>query len=92
MAPIELDHCVIHVSDWERSNAFYRDVLFNPHWGEQLKFRTDNTLEISMVSQGLDKEQAGKVWQPFIDWVKASPADFVITSPLRSGAWPAPTR
>lgn len=25
--PIELDHCVVHVSDWERSNAFYRDVL-----------------------------------------------------------------
>jgi catechol 2,3-dioxygenase-like lactoylglutathione lyase family enzyme len=21
------DHCVIHVSDWERSNAFYGDVL-----------------------------------------------------------------
>jgi catechol 2,3-dioxygenase-like lactoylglutathione lyase family enzyme len=27
MATIALDHCVIHVSDWERSNAFYRDVL-----------------------------------------------------------------
>jgi catechol 2,3-dioxygenase-like lactoylglutathione lyase family enzyme len=27
MSRIELDHCVIHVSDWERSNAFYRDVL-----------------------------------------------------------------
>jgi catechol 2,3-dioxygenase-like lactoylglutathione lyase family enzyme len=25
---IRLDHCVIHVSDWERSNAFYGDVLF----------------------------------------------------------------
>jgi catechol 2,3-dioxygenase-like lactoylglutathione lyase family enzyme len=25
--PIRLDHCVIHVSDWERSNVFYRDVL-----------------------------------------------------------------
>jgi catechol 2,3-dioxygenase-like lactoylglutathione lyase family enzyme len=24
---IQLDHVVIHVSDWERSNAFYRDVL-----------------------------------------------------------------
>jgi catechol 2,3-dioxygenase-like lactoylglutathione lyase family enzyme len=24
---IELDHCVIHVSDWGRSNAFYRDVV-----------------------------------------------------------------
>ncbi len=25
--PVRLDHCVVHVSDWERSNAFYRDVL-----------------------------------------------------------------
>jgi catechol 2,3-dioxygenase-like lactoylglutathione lyase family enzyme len=24
---IAFDHCVVHVSDWERSNAFYRDVL-----------------------------------------------------------------
>lgn len=24
---IRLDHCVVHVSDWERSNSFYRDVL-----------------------------------------------------------------
>lgn len=24
---IHLDHCVIHVSDWSRSNAFYRDVV-----------------------------------------------------------------
>ena len=24
---VALDHCVIHVSDWERSNAFYRDVI-----------------------------------------------------------------
>jgi catechol 2,3-dioxygenase-like lactoylglutathione lyase family enzyme len=25
--PVKLDHCVIHVSEWERSNAFYRDVM-----------------------------------------------------------------
>lgn len=25
--PVKLDHCVIHVSDWEQSNAFYRDVM-----------------------------------------------------------------
>ena len=25
--PISFDHCVIHVSDWARSTAFYRDVL-----------------------------------------------------------------
>lgn len=28
LAPaIHLDHCVIHVSDWDRATAFYRDVL-----------------------------------------------------------------
>jgi catechol 2,3-dioxygenase-like lactoylglutathione lyase family enzyme len=27
MPKVKFDHCVIHVSDWERSNAFYRDVL-----------------------------------------------------------------
>jgi catechol 2,3-dioxygenase-like lactoylglutathione lyase family enzyme len=27
MLNIKLDHCVIHVSSWERSNAFYKDVL-----------------------------------------------------------------
>src|ERR671939_57867 len=27
MIGIRLDHCVVAVSDWERSNAFYRDVL-----------------------------------------------------------------
>ena len=24
---MHVDHCVIHVTQWERSNAFYRDVL-----------------------------------------------------------------
>jgi catechol 2,3-dioxygenase-like lactoylglutathione lyase family enzyme len=25
--PIKFDHCVVHVSNWERSNAFYAKVL-----------------------------------------------------------------
>lgn len=25
--PVKLDHCVVHVSDWQRSNAFYAQVL-----------------------------------------------------------------
>ena len=24
---VRLDHCVIHISDWDASNPFYRDVL-----------------------------------------------------------------
>src|SRR5674476_1426845 len=27
MPPTKLDHCVIHVSDWERSNQFYTQVM-----------------------------------------------------------------
>lgn len=27
MTRVSLDHCVIHVSDWDRANAFYCDVL-----------------------------------------------------------------
>jgi catechol 2,3-dioxygenase-like lactoylglutathione lyase family enzyme len=27
MLPVKLDHCVIHVTDWERSNAFYTAVM-----------------------------------------------------------------
>ena len=27
MLPVALDHCVIHVTDWNRSNAFYTTVL-----------------------------------------------------------------
>jgi len=27
MPKLKLDHCVIHVSDWKQSNAFYRHVV-----------------------------------------------------------------
>lgn len=27
MVQTALDHCVIHVTDWDRSNAFYRDIV-----------------------------------------------------------------
>ena len=27
MRAVKIDHCVIHISEWERSNRFYRDVL-----------------------------------------------------------------
>lgn len=27
MARIRLDHTAVHVTGWERSNAFYRDVV-----------------------------------------------------------------
>jgi FAD/FMN-containing dehydrogenase len=69
--------------------TFYRDKLFNPTWGEQVKFRPGNVLEIAMVFQGIDQEAANATWKPFIDWVSASPADYGIVAPLQALAAPA---
>ncbi len=49
---------------------FYRDALFNPHWGEQMVFRGDNALRLSMVFQGLDQKTAEQAWAPFFAWVR----------------------
>src|SRR3984893_5307141 len=56
--------------------SFYRDTLFNPHWGETVTLRRDNTLTISMIFQGLDQQQANDIWQPFFAWASESPSDF----------------
>ncbi len=51
--------------------SFYHRALFNPHWGEQMRFYGGDTLEISMMFQGLTKQQAEQTWAPFLDWVRA---------------------
>lgn len=68
---------------------FYAEHLLNPHWGEQIKLEPDHTLDISMVSQGLDSAQAQAVWQPFFDWVAKSPHDYVLVEAPRIGSGPA---
>jgi FAD/FMN-containing dehydrogenase len=69
--------------------SFYQEHLFNEHWGEQASFRPDNTLEISMVAQGLDGEQAKKVWQPFLAWVADSANGCSIEGRVVIGSLPA---
>ena len=53
---IALDHCVIAVSDWERSNAFYRDVLgaeLVPHGGGRVAYRLGDT-QLNVHGPGVD--------------------------------------
>lgn len=69
---------------------FYADALFNPHWGEQAAFTPDNTLKISMVCQGLGKQDTKDLWEPFFDWVKSAPQDFTVVEEL--GAWAGDAR
>ena len=73
----------------DRVMGFYAGALFNPHWGEQIVFRPDNVLAIRMVFQGLDQQQAERVWRPFFEWVSASPNDFRLESAPLVAALPA---
>lgn len=60
--------------------AFYRERLFNPHWGETVSLRDGRQLHLSMVCQGLDRAQAQAAWAPFLDWVRAS-GDYTLKEP-----------
>jgi FAD/FMN-containing dehydrogenase len=69
--------------------SFYSTSLFNDHWGEQAHVEPDNSLEISMVSYGLTTDEAKAVWQPFLDWIAKTPADFTLKDPPHIGSMPA---
>ena len=54
---------------------FYADHLFNPTWGEQIRFGRSR-LTIDMICHDLSKEQIAATWAPFIDWARQRPKDF----------------
>jgi len=69
--------------------AFYREHLFNAHWGEVVDFTGDNRLRVGMVFQGLTQQQATEAWEPFIASVRESPDRFVMAAPPAVIAIPA---
>jgi FAD/FMN-containing dehydrogenase len=69
--------------------SFYKEHLFNDRWGEQVHLKPDNTLEVSMLSHGLDGEQVKKAWQPFMDWVAQSSNGCSIQGRANLGSIPA---
>lgn len=48
----------------DRMRRFYCEALNNEHWGEQIAFRPDNSVEVSLTFQGLDQAQAEAVVAP----------------------------
>jgi FAD/FMN-containing dehydrogenase len=61
--------------------GFYREALFNEHWGEQVHFSPENELEVSMVHLGLTTAESQKVWQPFMNWLGESSGCALATEP-----------
>jgi FAD/FMN-containing dehydrogenase len=62
----------------------YATSLMNPHWGEQIRLRRDDALQVSMVFQGLTRAQAQAAWQPFFDALDRAPQDYEVEfAPLK---------
>ncbi|HEX3993476.1 MAG TPA: hypothetical protein VHX39_20060 [Acetobacteraceae bacterium] len=61
--------------------GFYAASLLNPHWGEIVKLRSPNLLDINLEFQGLDRQRAEAIWRPFIEFVTGSPQDYTIRRP-----------
>lgn len=67
---------------------FYSEKLFNPHWGEQIRFGPGNRIGIQMVFQGLTEDEARAVWKPFLDHVQET-ADYALAKEPMIMAVPA---
>ena len=68
--------------------VFYQEKLFNSHWGEQLNFRPNNELHISMVCQGLDESRIDEIWRPMFEYIRSN-SDLTIKEELWTHTMPA---
>ncbi len=57
----------------ERFLLFYRDRLSDEHWGEQVRVRRRNSLDISLVFEGMRAGEVQGIWQPFKAWIEQNP-------------------
>jgi FAD/FMN-containing dehydrogenase len=67
--------------------------LATEHWGEQVRFRPDHTVELTMTYVDLPDDGARAVWQPLFDWAEGHARDyetdvFVASGPFE-GYWDA---
>ena len=63
--PVAFDHCVVHVTDWERSNRFYREVLGAEiiDRGGRFAYRFGET-QLNLHGPGLKAEPLARVPVP----------------------------
>lgn len=53
--------------------ALYADKLFEPRWGEQLRFGPGRRLSVTMMFHSIAQAEAAAIWQPFFDALRAEP-------------------
>ena len=58
--------------------AFYAEKLFNPSWGEQIRFSPGHRLSVTMVCHNLTETQTRAIWAPLLQWLAERPADYAL--------------
>ena len=58
--------------------AFYSSDLFNPYWGEQLRF-SGRKLQVTMVCHGLSQAEIEAAWEPLLGWIGEGKSDYRFT-------------
>lgn len=53
-----------------RVMTFYRDALFRPEWGEQIRFSPGRRLSISMLCHSRTESDIWAIWTPLFDWIR----------------------
>ena len=61
---------------------FYAEKLFNPIWGEQIRFEPGWRLSVTMLCHGLSQQEIARTWAPFIAWAKSQSAYAFSSDPL----------
>jgi FAD/FMN-containing dehydrogenase len=72
-----------------RFMELYAGALCNPHWGEQVRARPDNRLQVAMTFQGISKDEARAAFMPLLDFAEANPADYEGQSSFAVASVPA---
>ena len=66
----------------ERVLLFYREALFRPEWGEQVRFSPGRRLSVSMLCHSRSEAEIRATWAPFLDWVSAQDGLALAAEPM----------
>ena len=55
---------------------FYPENINNEHWGETVKFTSENALELALVFIDLPETAAREIWRPLLEWIDQRPNEY----------------
>lgn len=63
--------------------------LCDDHWGEQIRFLENDSVELSLIASAVSEDEANALWEPLRSWMAARPDDyrcdvFVVVTPFES--------